>query len=264
LADLDAAEIVWQDGYECGIPEDDGGRTLALGTVAPGATTTVSVPITVPDQTREYEVGWDIVRRNVTWFAQDGVPVATTKLGTDLPLAPPSSPGSNSVQLSGEDLTPTRADLWAVALQMVAERPILGVGPGTYRLRETAYRHLPQGSASTHSNSMYLELASTTGLVGLAAFLLVVGAALARLVAIVWRPSIADAQAIPASTVTWLTLAGVVAAIAAFLAHGFLDYFLAFNPTSGLWWATLGLAIAAPAALGVVRARHTALSPTPS
>lgn len=26
---LDAAEIVWQDGYDCGIPEDDGGRTLA-------------------------------------------------------------------------------------------------------------------------------------------------------------------------------------------------------------------------------------------
>jgi sugar phosphate isomerase/epimerase len=28
-AGLDAAEIVWQDGYECGLPENDGQRTLA-------------------------------------------------------------------------------------------------------------------------------------------------------------------------------------------------------------------------------------------
>jgi hypothetical protein len=48
---------------------------------------------------------------------------------------------------------------------------------------------------------------------------------------------------------TWLALAGILGAVVAYLAHGLFDYMLAFNSTGGLWWAALGLCLAAVPAL---------------
>jgi hypothetical protein len=41
-------------------------------------------------------------------------------------------------------------------------------------------------------------------------------------------------------------LGAILAAVIAFLGHGLFDYFFGFNPINGLWWATVGLALAAP------------------
>jgi O-antigen ligase/polysaccharide polymerase Wzy-like membrane protein len=231
----------------------DGNTKASLGTLAPGTAQTVDMTIQTPDPAREYVIAWDVVRRDVGWFSDNGVPVGTTRVGATLSQAPLTHGGNGTLALTSGDLTPTRSDLWAVAVVMIGERPLLGVGPGTYRLRETLYRQLPPGSSSTHSNSMYLELASTTGLLGLAVFLFVVGAALRPLLLLLARRNAARDDAEQISTRTWLVLAAVGGAVIAFLVHGVLDYFLAFNPTSGLWWATLGLALAAPVALGRAR-----------
>ena len=45
---------------------------------------------------------------------------------------------------------------------------------------------------------------------------------------------------------TWLALGAILAAVIAFLGHGLFDYFFGFNPINGLWWALVGLALAAP------------------
>ena len=128
---------------------------------------------------------------------------------------------------------------------MISERPIYGVGPGTYPLRYGAYLGLARWDQRAYSHNIYLELGATTGLVGLAAFLVVVAAAfvpVARRLAGRADPD-PDRDALPPRT--WLALAAVLAACIAFLGHGLFDYFFAFNPTNGLWWATLGLLLAA-------------------
>jgi O-antigen ligase len=171
------------------------------------------------------------------------VPVATTAVDVGTPTDP-SSEGSE-VLLSGIPLVPPREDLWHAAVQMLSERPLLGVGPGTYPLRYGAYLGLPKWDERAYSHNIYLELGATTGIVGLAAFLVVVGASFAPLT----RALIARAGAVTPlaglSRRSWLAFAAILAAAVAFLGHGLFDYFFAFNPTNGLWWATLGLCVAA-------------------
>ena len=72
------------------------------------------------------------------------------------------------------DSVPFRLQLWSLALQLVAERPWTGSGPGTYGLAIRALDvPLPIGSeVSTHTHNGYLNIAAETGLLGLGALLL--------------------------------------------------------------------------------------------
>ncbi len=227
----------------------DGQEMVELGPVAPGQTATVSITVAAPASVTDSEVGWDVVRDGWAWFSTRGVPVVTTALGTD--VTDTSTASVSTVVLFGDQVGPTRGDLWTAAAQMISDRPLLGVGPGTYRLRYNSYASLPTAT-ETHANNTYLEIGATTGLLGLLAFLGVVGVAIAPLVVVLSRrPSQTDDET-PLPTRAWVALAAILGAAAAFLGHGLLDYFLSFNPTGGLWWATLGLAAAA-AAPAVVR-----------
>lgn len=74
----------------------------------------------------------------------------------------------------------SRFTTWTMAAQMTADRPLLGQGPGGYRAQADQY--VPAGvTDTTHAevpHQMYLDVASELGLVGLAAFLAVIGAGL--------------------------------------------------------------------------------------
>lgn len=223
----------------------DGTTRSPLGSVAPGQTATTTATITAPDPSLTYDIAWDVVRNGYAWFSDRGVEAATTRVGAQVAAAPPAPGGAGVVLLDTSEIGPTRTELWTAAAKMILDRPILGVGPGTYRLRYAAYIGLGAGAVETHSNNLYLQLAAETGVLGLLAFLLVVVLAVAPLVRrLLERPS--RTLSAPASTRTWIVGAALVAAVAAFLGHGTVDYFFAFNPTNGLWWATLGLVLAAP------------------
>jgi hypothetical protein len=212
----------------------DGQLWLPPGAVAPGGSATVSIHLPPPPDVAEGDhfLAWDMVHSEVAWFSDRGVPVATTDVpaGTGTAAAPPRSP----TMLLYPDLPPepARAQLWQAAAQMFLERPIFGVGPGTFRLRYGAYIGSELASTKIHSNNTYLELASTTGVLGLAAFL----AAVAFVVLRIWR-SLRDRR----EGQGWLVHAAVLAGIVAFLTHGVVDYFLGFNGTAGVFWATLGI-----------------------
>jgi O-antigen ligase len=128
---------------------------------------------------------------------------------------------------------------------MFQERPLLGVGPGTYRLRYGSYLGMTSWDERAFAHNIYLELAATTGIVGLIAFLFVVGFAVAPLTRALARRW-AQSDPLCPSPRTWLALGAILAAVIAFLGHGLFDYFFGFNPIIGLWWAVVGLAVAAP------------------
>jgi O-antigen ligase len=71
----------------------------------------------------------------------------------------------------------SRFSTWSVAAAMTLDRPLLGHGPGSFGTE--ARRYLPAGSAdTTHydvAHQMYLDVSSELGLIGLAAFLAVIG-----------------------------------------------------------------------------------------
>jgi hypothetical protein len=210
----------------------DGQLWLPPGPVPPDGSATVTIALPPPSMDEDYFLAWDMVHSNVTWFSERGVPVATTSVPAG-PVTAPTQPRPPTMLLY-PDLAPdpARAQLWQAALEMFIERPVLGVGPGTYRLRYGDYIGSEHADTKIHSNNTYLELAATTGVVGLAAFL----AAVALVMLAVWR-SLAGR---PVDR-HWLLRAAILAGIVAFLAHGVVDYFLGFNGTAGVFWSTLGI-----------------------
>lgn len=80
-----------------------------------------------------------------------------------------------------DDTFGTRVSLWGVALKMMEDRPIVGVGPGNYIL---AYPRYAKGNERVHTtlttHSAYMGLLAETGVVGLGLFLLISALALAE------------------------------------------------------------------------------------
>jgi O-antigen ligase len=105
----------------------------------------------------------------------------------------------------------SRSSYWQAAWQMARERPVLGVGPGRYRLE------LPRFSNTTvvgHAHNMPLHVAAETGLPGLAAFV--------WLWVRVLRRSFATAGHDTGGVVAFMTHAMLVA----FVLRGATDHFL--------------------------------------
>jgi O-antigen ligase len=126
----------------------------------------------------------------------------------------------------------TRKELWAAAVQLWLNRPILGVGPDNFRHRYPAVittargRHLDD--ERLHANNLYLETLADLGLMGALALLLLIFSVL-RAARINLRYGASPLEL------------GLIVAVVTFLVHGCVDYFFEFTPTFGLWWLLLAL-----------------------
>jgi O-antigen ligase len=118
---------------------------------------------------------------------------------------------------------------------MVAQRPLLGFGPDNFRHLYGAYLGRPAWDERVHANNLYLELLADFGVLGTAAFGLVLAAPMVRLVRGLRRPP---------GALQGVWLAGLSASLLAFFVHGTLDYFLDFTPVYLLFWLIVGLSAA--------------------
>jgi O-antigen ligase len=136
---------------------------------------------------------------------------------------------------------------------MWRERPLLGIGPDVFRHTYGPRLGLTLFDTRIHTNSLYLELLTGAGVIGLGAFLWLAGAALIegwRALAYNLRPMGGKGWRTPAydrrptgdSETGSIILLAAMLGICAFLIHGLLDVFLAFTPTYGLLWALIGVA----------------------
>ncbi len=141
-----------------------------------------------------------------------------------------------------------RAELWTAAIRLAEKHPLLGVGPGAYRRVYGAELGLSRWDTQIHANDLYLELAATTGLLGLAAFLVTVGLSM-RLSLRGLRASVRPHD----GSVAVLVVAGSLAATGAALGHGIVDHFLVFTPMAILFWVLLGLGVGLAATIARAR-----------
>jgi O-antigen ligase len=112
---------------------------------------------------------------------------------------------------------------------MIEQHPLLGVGPDNFRHTYGRYLGLAAWDERVHANNLYLELLADDGVLGAAAFALVIGWALRRL---------------PVARGRWVV--GLCASLATFFLHGMLDYFLDFTPIYLLFWMVVGLCASLP------------------
>ncbi|MCA1554344.1 MAG: O-antigen ligase family protein, partial [Chloroflexi bacterium] len=125
-----------------------------------------------------------------------------------------------------------RGVLWDAALRMVAAHPVFGVGAGNFRIVLGNYLGFAVWDNRLHANNTYLEMFADSGLLGGAAFML--------LVLLVLRHAMHALQhAQRTADVCWT--AAVAGALGAFLIHDVVDYFLEFTSIYFMFWMTLGV-----------------------
>jgi hypothetical protein len=229
----------WVDARTGEVARFEGRRTLLPHTVAPGATVQLTATVQAPARPGRYILLWDMLREYIGrgWFSQMGVApgsVAVEVTGATAPdPAPPPERPASPASISPQPAPPGRAELWRVALALWRERPLLGIGPDVFRHVYGPRLGIAPFDDRIHTNSLYLELLTGAGVVGLGAFLWLAGAALIE----GWRFLARDRA--PGDGAILL---GAMLGLCAFLVHGLLDVFLAFTPTYGLLWALIGLA----------------------
>jgi len=189
--------------------------------VAPGQVVEVSAQFQTPDRPGRYLIAIELFRGDFDWFSRIGViPVLI-----DAEIKPSATRRTSTANLAKwyglgdpakDRLTAAipRLDLWHAALRMALEHPF-GIGPDNYRLQYGRYLGATKWDTHMYSNSLYLELLTGSGLLGLAAFGLVV-------LLIRWR---ADAACL---------------ALAVFLLHGLVDVFLMTTPIYFAFWILAG------------------------
>jgi hypothetical protein len=191
--------------------------------VASGDGLTVDAAFTTPDLPGTYLLLWSLqvgddlfsrLRIEPVFTEVDVVPGAQRRAeDRDLSHWTRPEPGT------ALDASVSRPRLWRAALEMFLERPVIGSGPDSFRVRYGSYLGYSEWDTGIRANSLYLELLATVGVLGLAAFGVVVAV-------IGWRPTPAHLS------------------LLVFLLHGLGDVFLMTTPIYFAFW--LLAATAAP------------------
>ena len=198
----------------------------------------VWAPVTAPEAGGEYVLEWDMVQEGVTWFAWQGAAPERTRLtvtGTAAQSAVPPDPSPSPPTIALEPEDQGRLWLWQLAAGMVAERPLLGVGPDNFRWLHGTHAGLEQSDTRVHANNLYIEWLVDTGLVGFAAFL--------WLTWTLGRAAYASLVDDKGAEVDPVWQVAVVASLVAWFTHGALDFFYEFTPTYVAFALLCGLAL---------------------
>lgn len=127
-----------------------------------------------------------------------------------------------------------RLNVWAAVLEMIRDRPILGIGPGNnaFNLIYPLYQR-PQYTA-LGAYSIFLEIAVETGLIGLGCFL--------WLVLVILEQGWVQLQGLrtrQSREIFWLIAA--IATLCGMLAHGVVDTVWYRPEVATLWWFMVAL-----------------------
>jgi len=206
----------------------EGRRTTLQDDVPSDTKFNAVASVKAPDRPGRYVIWWDLVHEGVTWFSDAGA------WGYRQRVAVGTTPSPRKVGMQRTSLNMnaydefSRQKLWYAGLLAFKDHPLLGIGPDNFRRAYGHYLGREQADDRLHANNFYIEVLATLGLAGLAAFVVLIIA-----LALTAR----RASTIPANRVL---VFGLGAALAAYLVHGTLDYFLEFTPTYGLLWLLAG------------------------
>lgn len=204
--------------YEnAGRPLVDGPRTDLSRDVMPGESITLEAVLRAPLKEGEYLLMWDLVHEDVTWFSGQGVRPGVARLIVgNTAAAVPAISEAQGLKAVPEPLAwrPSRLELWRIALRMWGANPFFGVGPDNFRRTYGTVAGKSAFDSRVYANNVFLELASTLGTFGLAAFCVAVAFSLAS----GWRAALLSP-----------TSRAALAILVAMMVHGLVDYLFAFT-----------------------------------
>ncbi|MGF1491183.1 MAG: IctB family putative bicarbonate transporter [Microcoleaceae cyanobacterium] len=127
-----------------------------------------------------------------------------------------------------------RLNVWAAVLDMIRDRPILGIGPGNDAFNKIYPLYMRPRFTALSAYSVVLEILVETGIIGLSAFL--------WLLAVTFNQAAIQLQRLRAANNSqgfWLIAA--VAALAGTLTHGLVDTVWYRPQVNTLWWLMMAI-----------------------
>ncbi|MBI5563945.1 MAG: O-antigen ligase family protein [Chloroflexi bacterium] len=224
----DSQDMIILEGVRTGLPYD----------LTPGERVRVEARVMAPDRPGDYQLQIDLVQEYVTWFSvRTGQVTEMSALVTSASAVVPAPAGPSLAQMPTSRLlprplpSPTRPELWRIAIELWCDRPVFGIGPDNFRWTYGTLLGATDFNRTVTANSWLVETLVNTGLIGLGS-LIGLALTLARAAYRALRES---------AGMNHTLAAGLIAALLAFAVHGLVDYFLPFTPTYGLFWLTAGL-----------------------
>ncbi|HEY9888234.1 MAG TPA: IctB family putative bicarbonate transporter, partial [Candidatus Obscuribacterales bacterium] len=127
-----------------------------------------------------------------------------------------------------------RINVWMAVLEMIKDRPILGIGPGNDAFNSVYPLYQQPRYTALSAYSIFLEIAVEAGFLGLAAFLWLMTVTFGQ----GWR-QLQRLREVQSPQAYWLMAA--LAAIVGMLVHGVADTVWYRPQISTLWWFMLAL-----------------------
>jgi putative inorganic carbon (HCO3(-)) transporter len=127
-----------------------------------------------------------------------------------------------------------RMNVWMSVIEMIRDRPILGIGPGNSAFNKIYPLYMRARFSALSAYSMFLEVAVETGLIGFLCFL--------WLLVVAFNQGVQQLQRLRTLQVRdgfWLM--GAIAAMAGTMAHNLFDTVLYRPEVSTLWWLSIAL-----------------------
>lgn len=127
-----------------------------------------------------------------------------------------------------------RMNVWAAVVEMIRDRPILGIGPGNNAFNKIYPLYMRPRYSALSAYSLFLEIAVETGFVGLLTFL--------WLLVVTFNQGVQQLSRLRASAnpqAFWLM--GAIASMAGTIAHNLVDTVIYRPEISTLWWLMVAI-----------------------
>ena len=203
----------------------------ALGRLVRASAESFIFELEAPPKAGDYQLQWDLVEENITWFSDKTTREFTTSV-TVLPSSANNVTASPTFANPRPKPTPlppdaTRGTLWRVAFAMWRDQPLTGVGLDNFRLTYGERLGFTRWNKLLHTNNWYVETLVSVGLLGAIPFF-------------GWQLLLLnDIRRVTLASADWMTWA-IALSLCSFYLHGLLDYFLLFNSVGLLFWLLVG------------------------
>lgn len=127
-----------------------------------------------------------------------------------------------------------RLNVWAAVIDMIRDRPILGIGPGNDAFNQVYPFYQRAGFTALSAYSIFLEVLVETGVIGFTVFLWLLATAFTQ----GWR-QLQRLRHLRDANGFWLM--GAIASMVGMLSHGLVDTVWYRPQISTLWWLMLAL-----------------------
>ncbi|MGC1393494.1 MAG: O-antigen ligase family protein, partial [Coleofasciculaceae cyanobacterium] len=134
----------------------------------------------------------------------------------------------------GDSSNNFRINVWTSVVEMIKDRPILGIGPGNSAFNKVYPQYMRPRFSALSAYSVLLEVAVETGLIGFCCFFWLLIVTFNQGIQQLGRLRLAGNQ-------EGFWLIGAIASMAGILAHGFVDTVWYRPEVNTLWWLMVAI-----------------------